>query len=455
MKRQGRIGRLARADLEVMEDASRATFSPRVARWLVGLGAVSLLATLLFAALGSDDTPSRFEVKPNTFSRSAVGHKALAAVLDAWGLDVHVSRHRSAERATRTRPLLLLEPEAPWLGDNALRDTLRVAVKRRVPVVVVLPKWSGERSATVDWARRVDLVETSSAERVLAEIEGALDHTEGDDETLSLPDWGGNVWRTHEQGYSVYLRGAQREWRVALAPIQGITTSDDGPLEPLVEVAAADAFPVLVARFRDAPIYVVSDPDLVNTMGLGQADHVAILHHLLTVELAADGVIIDEAVHGFSRVESIWSELFRFPLIVVTFHFALLLALALWAAMRRFGKPMERPPRVARGKTTLLDNTATLLALGHHAGHGVREYFRATLRWLARTYGLPSELSDAERLKLIADLAKRRGASIDVHALAAEARSLVNRRADERRALQVARRIFTLRTEMIDGARAS
>jgi len=453
MSSQARIGRLARADIEVMEHASRQTFSPKVARWLVGLGAVSLLATLLLSALAGDATPSRSEAKPNTFSRSAVGHKALARVLDAWGIDVTISRNRSAEKATRTRPLLLLEPEwSPPTSNGKLTEQLRSALQRRVPVIVVLPKWDAERSATPDWARRIDLAPTYNAERVLAEIDRAI--VQAGDAGAAPDDWSDVVWRSHEAAQAVYLRGEERAWRVALSPVQGITTSDDGPLQPIVEVAAADAFPVLVARFRDAPIYVVSDPDLVNTMGLGAADHVAILRHLLIDALMAEGVVIDEAVHGFTRVDSIWSELFRFPLVVVTFHFALLLALVMWAAVRRFGKPLERPPRVARGKATLLDNTATLLALGHHAGHGVREYFRATLRWLARTYGLPSELSDEERVARIAELARRRGATTDVRALAAEARSLADRRGDERRALQVARRIFRLRTEMIDGAAA-
>ena len=209
---------------------------------------------------------------------------------------------------------------------------------------------------------------------------------------------------------------------------------------------------MLVARFQHAPVYVVSDPDLVNTMGLGRADHAAIVYDLLVHELGAESVVIDEIVHGFNRADSIWSELFRFPLVLVTFHVAMLFALALWAALRRFGRPLERPPRVARGKHTLLDNTATLLALGHHAGHGVREYFRATMRSLARTYGLPTELSDEDRLAAIADLAKRRGAKGDVHVLAAHAKALVDRRGDERRAMHVARDIHRFRMEMTDGA---
>ncbi|MFO0751184.1 MAG: hypothetical protein U1F43_36750 [Myxococcota bacterium] len=445
------IRRSIRGDVDELDHASKRAFSPRMARWLVGLGAVSLVATLLLSVLTGDDRPPRVDATPTSFSRSAVGHQAFAAVLRALDFSVTVSRHRSAEKATRDKPLFIIEPAAGSDSESKrLHDLVMRAVQRRVPVVIVLPKWDAdEQLSRDDWARQIGLRPLGDARDVLQDVDAAIA-----DAQRGSPsgDWEGVVWRTEEAVSNIYLRGNETAWKVALKPTQGLTTSDEGPLEALLEGSAGDAFPVLIARFRAAPVWVVSDPDLLNTMGLGTADHAPILYHLLTDVLVADGVVIDEVVHGLQRAESIWSELFRFPIVLATFHLAGLLALALWASLRRFGKPAPRPPRVPTGKTTLLDNTATLLALGHHAGHGVREYFRSTLRGMARVYGLPSELSDDDRITAIADLARRRGTKNDVRALAAEAAALHDRRADERRALALARRIYTFRTEMIDGA---
>lgn len=449
--RPGPVRRAVRGEVDELDQASRRAFSPKVGRWLVGLGAVSLLATLLLSVLTADDRRAKTDASPNSFSRSAVGHRAFAEVLRALDVDVVVSRHRSAEKASRDRPLFLIEPSYSRESERRrLHDLVARAVERRVPVVVVLPKWdAAEAFGQDDWASRVEPLSPSEARGALEEVERAIAAAE---HSPRSSDWDGVVWRTEDAVTALWLGGKEVPWKVKLAPLQGLATSDDGPLEPLLEATAGEAFPVLVARFRSAPVFVVSDPDLVNTMGLDEADHALVMYHLLTDTLVANGVVIDEVVHGFERADSIWSELFRFPLVLVTFHLAGLLALAIWAAMRRFGKPAARPPRVPTGKTTLLDNTATLLALGHHAGHGVREYFRSTLRGLARVYGLPTELSDEDRLAAIDDLAKRRGSKGEVRALAAEAAALLDRRGDERRALALARRIYTFRTEMIDGA---
>jgi len=207
----------------------------------------------------------------------------------------------------------------------------------------------------------------------------------------------------------------------------------------------------------------VSDPDLLNTMGLGKVDHAEIAMALVLDVLRADAVVIDEVSHGFEKAATLWQELFAFPLVLFTLHLIGLLGFALWAAMPRFGKPEARPPRVPSGKQTLLDNTATLLALGHHAGHGVKRYLEANLRAVARAYGLPPEASDAARLDAIAELAARRGVgtkrgqdALDIRALARDAAALAQRdgrRGDDRKARDLAKRIHQFRTEMRDGHR--
>jgi len=444
-----------RGEVDELDQASRRTFDPKVARWIVGLGAVSLVATLLLSALASDDagTPNNSDAHPNSYSRSALGHRAFAEVLRALDFPTVVSRYRSAEKASRDKPLWVIEPDIETDAKRVrFHDLIARAVQRRVPAVVVLPKWEPPTDEDDDWVQKLEGRSTETPRVVLEEIDHAIGDANSEKYRAAFE---AVVWRSDDAIDAVYLRGVETKWKLSLTPVQGITTSDDGPLEPVIEGSSGDAYPVLVARFKRAPVWVVSDPDLLNTMGLGAGDNALVVYHLMAKELVASGAVVDEVAHGFMRAESIWSELLRFPLVLATFHFAGLMALVLWASLLRFGKPAQRPPRVPVGKSTLLDNTATLLALGHNAGHGVREYFGSTLRAVARVYGLPSELTHEQRLSAVADLATRRGVPSNVHLLAVEAADIRDKRSDERRALQVARKIYTFRTEMIDGPQSS
>jgi hypothetical protein len=217
-----------------------------------------------------------------------------------------------------------------------------------------------------------------------------------------------------------------------------------------------DAAPTLIGVFPEVELYVISDPDLLSTQGLARGANAALLYRFFTTYLKADGLVMDELMHGFPpKSESIWSELASFPLVVLTAHLLGLLALALWATTSRFGKPADRPPRVPPGKVALIDNTATLLALGGHVGHGLRAYVRGTVRALAAEYALPQRLSDEERLQTIARLGRERGASVDLERLAAQAATVGDRSRETWRAVSLARKVYRFRTEMSVGYQRS
>lgn len=435
---------------ERLADASQRTFTPRAVRWIVGVGIVSLLATLLLSVLASSQEPERSTADPNAFSYSAVGHRAFVALLERLGIDVTVSRYRSAERAGQGRPLLVLEPHA----DDRLAELealVRGARNRRAPLVVALPKWDVTATAfDRGWANRIELL---SPYRVIETLEAVNKALASADDSLYLGAFG--IARGERLTETVSVLGRPTGRRLALEPYQLLEDHDD--LLPIITVdGVIDGARMLLAKVRDTDVYLLSDPDIVNTMGLGLGDHAHVGVAIVDEVLGVDAVVVDEISHGFERAETIWQELMGFPLILVTLHVAGLLALALWAAMARFGKPEPRPPRVPSGKQTLLDNTATLLALGHHAGYGVKRYLETTLRLLARAYGLPAEAAEGARLEQLATIATRRGHKTDLRALAREVAALADRGGlrEEHRARELARRIYDFRKELWDGHRS-
>src|SRR5262245_40776553 len=110
---------------ERMSEVSARAFSSRALRWILGIGIVSLLATLLLSVLASGKEPEDATADPNSYSYSAVGHRAFAALLERLGVDVTLSRHRSASKAGPTRPLFLLEPQDSPKNDERVSELTR------------------------------------------------------------------------------------------------------------------------------------------------------------------------------------------------------------------------------------------------------------------------------------------------------------------------------------------
>ena len=433
---------------ERLSEASARTFTPRTLRWIVGVGIVSLLATLLLSVLSSRREPQDATADANAFSFSAVGHRAFALLLERLDVDVTVSRHRSAAKASEHRPLFLLEPDDATRNLDHVTELTRTAVSHEVPIVVALPKWQVlERGRDETWANRIELVSPYRTEVAMDAIASGVGQEALDE--FDQP----TIRREPEAGGQVYIGGERTPWKVSLSPGQFLESHFR--LEPIVTVEDELGVHTLVARVRNSDVYILSEPDLLNTMGIGQADHAQVAVALVTGVLDAEEIVIDEMSHGFEKPETIWQELFGFPLILVTMHLAGLLALALWAAMARFGKPEQRPPRVPSGKQTLLDNTATLLALGRHAGYGVKRYLDTTLRALAASYGIAPESSEASRLEQLAAISRRRGNDADLAALAREVAALADRGGlrEEHRARELAKRIYAFRKELTDGHR--
>lgn len=427
---------------ERLSDASASTFSPRAARWLVGVGASSLLLTLVLSVLTASDSPSQQTAENNAFSVSSVGHEALVEVLETVGLEVVVSRHRSVERASRTRALMLLEPEVGDKELERLSTMVARAAKQKIPTIVALPKWRVSESVKrTGWANRLERATPFRIDELLRTLDTALET----DLAAQV-----EVFDQVEDEVTDTVTVKEQKLALDLETVQCLGWSE--ALEPLVEADDCGLF----ARVAGTSIYLLADPEPLSTMGLGRGDHAALAVAILEDVLDVEGVVVDEVAHGFERPQTIWQELFRFPLVLVTFHLALLMALALWAATHRFGKPERPPPRVPAGKTTLIENTATLLALGHHAGTGAKKYLEAALRQLARAYGLPPELAPENRLERLALFAKRVDTDLDLHTIAREVAALQDGggRRQQRRAKTLALKIHRLKTEMLHGDRS-
>ena len=407
-------------------DAERPLMTRRALSWVFLIGVPALVATV---ALLTFDAylfpPSSFEA--DSFSRSALGYRALPALLRSWGYGTFRSRCASAERVGPDDLLVLLEPELEH-EHGRLSDLVTTARARGAHVLVVLPKWRGiEDHRNPGWVKSIRPIPSEEVDEVL--------------EALALP------------GTPQVIRpqGSRREgWYGTLSVTPQVPApqllSKPGALSRTVVWHEAGG---LIVRYDAEDLTVIADPDVVNNAGLARGMNATLLERLLPHEIRPRSVVIDETCHGYFLTDSFWVSAVRFPLVLVTASLGALLVLVLWRSFERFGGFERVPPRLAPGKAGLLDNTAGLLVMGGHTETVVRAYYRLNMQLAAQGLGVRSGAAE------LAALSRARKAAHDPVELGETVRRLTLGRHAWRAALASARAIYRWRRTVLkeDAAR--
>jgi hypothetical protein len=219
-------------------------------------------------------------------------------------------------------------------------------------------------------------------------------------------------------------------------------------LRPLVACAAGTLLGLVTGR---NDVYVLSDPDVLANHGLDDGDNAAFALGLLDHLRDGRPIVLDETLHGFELVPSIWTQLGTFPLVLLPVQLALLLAVVLWAAAGRFGPLVPPPPAIAPGKAFLVEQIAELLQVGGGSWQVLHRYYRNQLRTAARRLG--SVRDEKHALALVQACARARGRQETLAALHEEVqRAIAGRRSpDAQRCLELAAAIHRECEEIVHG----
>ena len=416
-------------------------FSRRAVGWIVGLSVASFGLALLLTAFGEDlwGKPSPHS---NSFSRSALGHRAVVELLQSMGVGVMSRRTPGTGAPGTVRPILAAEPDPTVLesAPERLEELRKEAVARMAPLVVVLPKWKGVQHKTnPGWIE--------GAEILPAAIVGGVLESLGAEGLKEL-----DITREASSGCSARWRSSNAiDYRVQLAPAQLLAP---GPgLEPEVTCGGS----LLIARHHPDPaapeIYLIADPDLLNNHGLPDGDNAPLVYDFLTHRLGAKGVIFDETIHGFRRTPGILAEAFRFPLVLAVLQSLVLAGVLLWSGMRRFGKPVPPRAELGNGREVLIASTARLLTHGGHGAETLSRYFHQTLRSVASGLGLPSDMPDSAVLEKLQRISDERRLGMNLHTLQEQVNHPPAGEVATDWALSIAQDLHRWRQEMTDGHR--
>jgi hypothetical protein len=377
---------------------------------VLGVAVLALLGWLILSARGDDG-----------LDRSVMGTSGLAVWLRSDGIETRVASTRSSPRredvsvailplydTDLNRPAGDPQNDVDRMAQIDPRDVdgwLVNAMVDRLPVLLALPKWRGGFAIT------------------------GIAH----EQTQVPPD------RVQRLVTQTRLGGAR------LAPVEnGITTArvaaapaGAAPREIALfraQLIRADSLPrgcsalvtlaqgVLVAECQAPdvpPVWVLSDPDILNNHGLAMAGNAAFAADLVRALRGADArpvllapspvwIADDESSEPHQRTGEDLARFFAWPLSALWLMGAAVLGLAVWRGMVRFGPPrMPGRDAPASSRRAAIAAKARLLRLSGADARMAAEHARAHMADMAAQALGPGAANDAGVARWLAGLARR------------------------------------------------
>ncbi len=387
-------------------------FSPRTVLILAAVAVFSMITSLLLVSF-SNDQETYSTIRPNSFSISAIGHKAFVDSLKLQDKPVVVSQYHTAGRLAYGSVLLLLEPDR-----NFSRPELLEGLLQEKSVMLALPKRFGiQRDVTkMRWLSRAGVLDHKIPEDIIkmidpaAEIYRPYDPKKPKEEKQKTESKSQNMdkgvaeivekpldWTINQYGLTPDLLNPQLIKSDLITPL---LATDEG---------------ILVGKLvgNRNMLLIISDPDLLSNFGLGRGDNAKIIFEILSYLNYGNGTyFIDETTHGFNRNPDIVRLAFQYPFIIITAQLLLFVILLIWTTVQRFGTP--RPPAIQMkpGKAVLIQNTVDLLGAGNHKPEILMRYVELTLHAMARKLNVPRNLNERATILWLDEYGARRGVSL-------------------------------------------
>ena len=405
-----------------MKNPSEQIFSPTALIWMIALGLLAFGGAAYFLVYGDSriDTASG----TNSYSYSALGHRAFVETLRRQDIPVRISRNDSAEKASYDSLLVIAEPNLDWVQNNAQRYLVPAT-----RVLIVLPKRLGVRDELRRrWLKRVK-------PRGIRESEAVL-NTVAPDSTLTR-----------------HARGSWRLNMFSAAPsIASPQAMSDAGFIPLI---ANQEGRLLFGKVdgRAKNIWVLSDPDILSNHGIGKGENAQLVVDMVRDMLpSGGGVIVDETVHGFYHSPSLWRHVFEPPFAAVTILAIAAVLMLVWASAGRFGAALPSSAPSTAGKEGLIEVTARLLNGRAHGHYIVRRYQALVFRDIARLLHAPHPYGERAFDDWLDRAAAARGVKIDASELRRTIGEMdTDSRGDGAQTARIARKLFAWKQEMTDG----
>lgn len=375
-------------------------FSARVAIILFLVGVFSFSAFVTLSTFAPELTEG--DARAHALSRSAVGYAGIIKLARANGAIVNVSRTEPLVSA----PLVVLTPDEKVSFEQIDRLS-------NVTALIVLPKWSVFPSLKHSgWVQEIGPMSEDWIGGLLDDIAPKARVKQAKSSSAPVLKWEPIESKDLNRGGDLRPGTISSLQTIAAPAIKPVATTVDGKT-------------VLgVIHREDSPdIYILSDPDLLNTQGIADiATARSALALLDALRAPGEPIAFDVTMNGYARARSLMRLAFEPPLLAATLSFVLVAALIAWRAATRDGPSKTRGRVFAYGKRTLADNSAALIRLAGREHTMAGRYADLVRTVVAERIGVTREGAQATSAELDR-IAKTRGIAASFSSLAAEASS--------------------------------
>jgi hypothetical protein len=346
--------------------APAAVFNPMTVAALVVAGIVGFVMYLVLSTY-APQLSSNGGARANALSNSAVGFRGIVRLIGLSGGRARLVRS-SEDYATEDLLVVALEGRTEPEALQALLDR-----RENLPTLVVLPKW------------------------------GVLPDPAHPGWVQAVGPGMGDFMRPQLEVLDVGVRRAQAQTLAGADFLEGVAAPAPAQLQALtgedvVPLVAAGKEGVVLGQVGEAPLYVLSDPDLINNNGI---DDPAVARAALMIldrlnSNGAGSVAFDLTLNGLGAQPSALRIAFEPPFLPLTIALALAALLAGLHGAARFGAAAEEAPALAFGKSALVENSASLFRMArreHRTGGAYAELVREAAAYES---GAHLALRDAE-----------------------------------------------------------
>ncbi|MEM0985047.1 MAG: DUF4350 domain-containing protein [Pseudomonadota bacterium] len=354
-------------------------FSAKLVGLMIAVGLFGFMAVTVLTAW-SPELRDKNRAGLHPYSTSALGYGGIVRLLEERGDPVSVSRFdRDLEDYTEALKVLTL---TPFGMQEALED-----LDLRGNALIILPKRSGTTDpVNPKWQSSVWYNPESSIAALLNPF-----------------DTDASIWQVRAPAY---LEAEFGRFKPAFDGDIQLIRSDR--LEPVMSTAAG----MVVAQVPDRDIFILSDPDLVNTIGLGtfeRARFATALLDWLRYDNRQTPIVFDATLHGFEQAQSVLQMMFDVPFLGATLIVVAVFLMFGWAGFVRFGAPEPEGRAIALGKEALTDSTAGLITMTGRERRLAPGYLALTRRAASRAIAAPRTLTDDQLNDLLERVSPKDG----------------------------------------------
>lgn len=363
-------------------NSARTIFNPRTIILLVILGVFSFGAYFTLSGF-SGDLKSGNNGGAHALSKSATGYGGLLHLLKQNDNPVELSRSYVL-RGDAQFLVRVVSLTSGWFS-NDLEEMVLDS-----PTLIIMPKWrTRNHPKQRGWVQRLNVPNldmykleqlSSLLTPVIEDIEFKRSIHDNERITIYANQNKGGDEKTHFYNFG------------HLQSIRG-----DG-IVPVIKSNKG----TLLARIPDTKIYILSDPDFLNTLGLAHPDRAEFAYtimQLIEEETNSYGYVFDLSLHGFVRSQNLIKLALTPPFLAATLCLLAMGLLIAWQAFSRFGDPTRTGRNIAMGKLSLILSAAGFIKLAGREYKMAEDYAELSKKIALDKLHIASGLSEKDKVK--------------------------------------------------------